>query len=294
MVAGCFACFICACLLHLLVGLQDAEASACQPVIHREVGDAVEFSSCSSAEGISRARWMHGNTRITDVIADQFEGRLYFNPTDFSLTLSDLTVQDSGKFTFLSNDKQRGQQRETITVTLQVHEPITEKPVLTSISGLLANGSCSVHLRCSDPSHNKVTYSWTVGNETTDGSWLNFTMRPQDEETNFTCTTSNFVTSMSASKMISCSAVLRGDDHQSFLTILIARLAGFLLVITILITSILCVRRCKKAHPGAEATDMTLYADNAEITSAVSRTVYDQIQLSRLSDAPRSVYQEIP
>lgn len=106
---------------HVCSHVSDAEASACQPpVIHKEVGDAVEFSSCSSAEGISRKKWLHGNTRITDVTEEQFKGRLYFNPTNLSLTLSDLTVQDSGEFQFLSFDE-HSRQRETTVVTLQVH-----------------------------------------------------------------------------------------------------------------------------------------------------------------------------
>lgn len=105
--------------------VSDAEASACQPpVIQKEVGDAVELSSCSSAEGVDRAKWTHGGNRIADtsvnISAHQFEGRLYFNPTNFSLTLSELTVQDSGEFQFISVDEHY-RQRETIIVRLQVH-----------------------------------------------------------------------------------------------------------------------------------------------------------------------------
>lgn len=102
-------------------GVAGAEASSCQPpVIHKKVGDTVELSSCSSAEDVDGGRWRHDYTRITDTPAGHFEGRLDLNPTNFSLTLSQLTVSDSGQFKFISNYKSGGQ-RATIIVRLQVH-----------------------------------------------------------------------------------------------------------------------------------------------------------------------------
>lgn len=116
---------------HLTVTIQqdvcshvsDAEASGCPRVIHKKVGDTVELSSCSSTEGITVAKWKYGEQMIAikdiNISAKQFHDRLYFNPTNFSLTLRNLTVQDSGDFLFTSL---KGKvQPDTVRVNLQVH-----------------------------------------------------------------------------------------------------------------------------------------------------------------------------
>lgn len=108
---------------HLCSHVSDAEVSACQPpVIRKKVGDVVELSSCSSAEEADRAKWLHESKRVTDNIAEEhFKGRQFYNPTNLSLTLRDLTVQDSGVYQFISFRKKEKVQRKTIIVTLQVH-----------------------------------------------------------------------------------------------------------------------------------------------------------------------------
>ena len=100
------------------------EASAGERVIHKKVGDTVEFSSNLPTKGVTTATWKYGSTKVAEldrgvINQNPFQSRLEFNPTNFSLTLRDLTVGDSGDFTFISaaND----QQRPTVTITLQVH-----------------------------------------------------------------------------------------------------------------------------------------------------------------------------
>lgn len=100
----------------------DADASGCQRVIHKKVGDTVELSSCSQTEGVTMANWKYGGTIIADkdynISAKQFKERLHLNPRNLSLTVRRLKLRDSGNFSFTS----AGQiQRETVTVTLQVH-----------------------------------------------------------------------------------------------------------------------------------------------------------------------------
>lgn len=116
---------------HLTVTIQqdvcshvsDAGASDCPRVIHKKVGDTVELPSCSSTEGITRAKWRYGGENIAvkdiNISAKQFQGRLYFNPTNFSLTLTNLTVQDSGEFDFASRKEKV--QLDTVIVNLHVH-----------------------------------------------------------------------------------------------------------------------------------------------------------------------------
>lgn len=100
----------------------DAEASGCQRVIHKKVGDTVELSSCSPTEGVIIASWRYEKILIAEkdlnFSTEQFEDRLYLNPTNFSLTVRDLTLQDSGNFSFSSGVRI---QSKPVIVTLQVH-----------------------------------------------------------------------------------------------------------------------------------------------------------------------------
>lgn len=100
----------------------DADASGCQRVIHKKVGDTVELSSCSQSEGVTMANWKYEGTTIADkdynISEKQFKDRLYLSPTNFSLTVRRLKLRDSGNFSFTSAVQI---QRETVTVTLQVH-----------------------------------------------------------------------------------------------------------------------------------------------------------------------------
>lgn len=100
------------------------EASSCQRVIHKKVGDSVELSSCLPTEGVTVAIWRYGQLTIADKDEDvsekyQFKGRVYLNHTNFDLTVRRLTLQDSGDFSFVSEVNNK--QRKTVMIKLQVH-----------------------------------------------------------------------------------------------------------------------------------------------------------------------------
>uniref|UniRef100_A0A8C4E3N1 Ig-like domain-containing protein n=1 Tax=Dicentrarchus labrax TaxID=13489 RepID=A0A8C4E3N1_DICLA len=183
--------------------------SSCQRVIiHKKVGDTVEFSSCSPTEGVTTANWKYGGLDITDndkiSPQNQFQGRLELNPTNFSLTVRRLTLQDSGDFGFLSEVDDT--QRPTVVITLQVHEPITKPPILTFyFTWNAVNESCTVFMECNATSDSNVTYNWTVRNQTLSGPKLQYTIRAQDGDTEFICTSNNIVSEKSASKIVKCS-----------------------------------------------------------------------------------------
>ena len=106
-----------------LLYVSDVEASSCDCVIHKKVGDTVELSSSLPTEGVTSAIWEYGGSKIADKDADiyveRFKGRLDFNPTSFSLTVRGLTVKDSGDFMFVSAVDDI--QRKTVTIPLKVH-----------------------------------------------------------------------------------------------------------------------------------------------------------------------------
>ncbi|KAM8747655.1 CD48 antigen-like isoform 2-T2 [Acanthopagrus schlegelii] len=324
MVGGRLRCLGCVltCTSVLLFGvfLQDVEASSCPRVIHKKVGDTVELPSCLPTDGatdrVTMAIWKYGEKKLTDkntIFHDsQFNGRLELNHQNFSLTVKQLTLQDSGNFSFLSevDDKQR----ETVIISLQVHEPITKQPTLTyNSTWQTPNDSCTVFLECSAPSDSGVDYKWTVRNKTISGSRLQYILSVEDGETNFTCTISNIVTEMSASQTVTCK-----QDLLNFGTIVILGVVGGGCLIMIIIVTVVCDCYCKQRQSGSDANDLTVYADISEVAISDEtnfkpcsvyetidnrgnshpvtpgpQTVYDKIQLSRVRNASVSPYQEI-
>ncbi|XP_051257768.1 signaling lymphocytic activation molecule-like [Dicentrarchus labrax] len=240
---GCFGYsigfFTCGTLLLLLgAPLHDVEASSCQRVIiHKKVGDTVEFSSCLPTEGVTSANWKYGGLDITnnDKIypQNQFQGRLELNPTNFSLTVRRLTLQDSGDFSFLSEVDDKDQ-RPTVVITLQVHDLITKQPILTinSTWHTLTN-SCTVFLECKATSDSSANYNWTVRNQTLSGPRLQYTIRAQDGDTKFTCTSYNIVSEKSASKIVNCSNNLQEpvSSSSTIVPLIIGPVIGILLII---------------------------------------------------------------
>ncbi|XP_028260918.1 basement membrane-specific heparan sulfate proteoglycan core protein-like, partial [Parambassis ranga] len=303
------------------VNKPDVEASSCPRTIHEKVGLTVQLSSCLPSEGVTVATWKYrtstasGQTRdVTKV--DQFKDRVGINRKDFSLTVRGLTLQDSGEFSFLSevNDKQR----ETVTITLLVLEPITEVPVLKEINNtwIAYNESCTVWLDCTVTSNSTVTYNWTVRSQTFTGPRLRYILSPQEGATSFTCTASNIISEKSATTTVTCrNGTTTDHGNEPFPLMLILGVAGGgCLLIVIIVGLVVCVCCFKKRHTDSETNDLTVYADISEVTaegtkpcslyetidnrvgavtSTSPQTVYDQIQLNRMRKPSVSPYQDV-
>ncbi|KAM9718216.1 signaling lymphocytic activation molecule isoform 2-T2 [Menidia menidia] len=233
-------------LLLVLVAFHGVGASAGSRLIQKKVGDDVEISSDLPTEGVTTATWKYGERKIVDLSRtfkdNQFLGRLEFNHKNFSLTLRRLTLQDSGEYLFLSGTDE--EQRPTVTITLQVHEPITAPPVLSANLSLQANGSCAVWLECTAAAHRNVLYSWTVGGHSHSGPRLQYLLTPPEEDATFTCTASNFVSSQSQSTTLTCASREQKKGSGSSLIVTVVRLfVGFLLVLLLVF-----LLRCTKTN----------------------------------------------
>ncbi|XP_035771531.1 uncharacterized protein LOC118455782 [Neolamprologus brichardi] len=318
MVGGrlCYRSFVHIIVLLLWVCLHYVETSSGKHVIHKKVGDTVELSSGLPIEGVTVATWRYGGINVADKDVGVFEkspfkDRSELNPEDFTLTVRELILQDSGDFMFISgwNNKQR----PSVTITLQVHEPITKQPVL-KISSISSNESCKVLLECS--ATGDVSYKWTVGNQTLTGPRQQYIIREQDGETNFTCTVSNHVSEKSAFQTEKCSNGTQQEPEKHL--ILFVGVAGGCLVLVIIASIIVGVCCCKRRHVGSDTNDLTVYADIGELTNedgtsstmqpcsvyetidnrATSlkpgpQTVYDKIQLNRVRKPSVSPYQDV-
>uniref|UniRef100_A0A3Q3I9S1 Ig-like domain-containing protein n=1 Tax=Monopterus albus TaxID=43700 RepID=A0A3Q3I9S1_MONAL len=159
-------------------------------------GDTVVLPSClNEPVEVSVAMWTYKEGTVAEKGQNEthlnFTGRTDLNPKDFSLTVRKLTRQDSGDFSFLSEVNKK--QRPTVTITLQVHGKI---PHFLYPSNLMT---------CSSVSDIGVTYTLAVRNQTQSGSKLQYNFSPEEGETTFTCTVSNTVSGMLASKTVKCS-----------------------------------------------------------------------------------------
>ncbi|KAG7235284.1 hypothetical protein INR49_002856 [Caranx melampygus] len=329
MVGGRVYCLCClftySTVLLLGVCLYDVEASSCQRVIHKQVEDTVELLSCLPTDNVTAAQWKYGNEKVAEMDQDvkvppQFTGRVELNPTTFSLTVKKLTLQDSGVFSFLS--EVNNIQRETISITLHVHDPVTS-PVLTeNTTSHSQNGSCTVSLRCTSASGSKVSYNWTVREQTFSGSSsLQYPIRPEDGDVQFTCTVWNMVSEQSASITVKCSNTsgqpnTAQEKEKSVLYLSVAAGTGLLVVIAVTIGIWACLHR--KGQAGNNANDLTVYADISDVVAEVGsspdmkpcsvyetidnrvntgtpgpQTVYDKIQFSNMRMPSPSPYQEI-
>ncbi|XP_041841663.1 natural killer cell receptor 2B4 isoform X2 [Melanotaenia boesemani] len=306
-------CFLIRSVLLVWVFLHDVEASVKNSVIHKKVGDTVELSSGLSTEGVTVAQWKYGRIKLTEksgVVSGnhQFQSRLEFNPTDFSLTVKKLTLQDSGDFSFISDVNNT--QRPTVTITLKVHEPITEQPILTSRSiQTFLNGSCVVLLECKAACN--VSYSITVGNQTYNEASLQYIIRAQDGGTTFSCTVANVVSQQSASTPVTCDS---SENAEGYLMMILIGAGGLLVIIIISVAVGCCC--CRRRHEGSDSNELTVYADISDVIDKTQsdlkpcslyetidnlphivpngpQTVYDRIQLNRFKKMSVSPYQEV-
>uniref|UniRef100_A0A3P9CZU7 Ig-like domain-containing protein n=1 Tax=Maylandia zebra TaxID=106582 RepID=A0A3P9CZU7_9CICH len=204
--------FCCLSLLHkhYILNLKIFHFSG-NHVIHKIVGETVEFSSGLPTLGVTEAMWKYGGINIADkyvgvLKGSPFKDRSQLNPEDFTLTVRKLTLQDSGDFIFVSAVFFK--QRPSVSITLQVHEPITKQPdIKISSTWISSNESCKVLLECNTTGD--VSYKWIVGNQTLTGPRQQYIIREQDGETNVTCTVSNYVSEKSAFQTVKCS-----KDHS--------------------------------------------------------------------------------
>ncbi|RVE55589.1 hypothetical protein OJAV_G00234650 [Oryzias javanicus] len=233
-------------------------------IIHKKVGDSVEISSGLPTEGVQFPSWKYKDQIVADKSVSSpskfFGNRLNFNVTTLSLTLTKLTLQDSGNFIFTS--EQNGKQRETVTITLLVHESITEDPILTSTHvSTDSNQTCTVLVNCSLKSTSGVSYKMSDGNQTYEAS--------------------NSVSERTTSKTVTCqdnSTEAVSDPKQNLLVVIGAACAGGLLIITLVIVVVCC---CRKKKEGTDSTELTVYADVTDLninSSHPSCSLYDTIQ----------------
>ncbi|CAB1345419.1 unnamed protein product, partial [Coregonus sp. 'balchen'] len=125
-------------------------------LFNKGVGDSVELPSGLERKDLKSMEWKYNKMVIAEfednftLRRSQFEGRLEMNENNFSLTIRELTLQDSGEF-IVSAASNEGKQTPTMTIHLQIHGNETyrdNQQIHFSLSP--ADGDISVTCNASD------------------------------------------------------------------------------------------------------------------------------------------------
>eukprot|EP00064_Thunnus_orientalis_P019419 superscaffoldBa00004855_g19537 len=113
-----------------------------------------------------------------------------------------------------------------------------KQPILTVNSTWHAlNEFCTVVLECSATSDRNVSYNWTVMNQTSSGSRLQYNIQPEVGNIKFTCTIFNSVSEKSASETVKCSNNTSTDGKKlvawTDLILILSVAAGSLMTVTV-------------------------------------------------------------
>uniref|UniRef100_A0A4W5PVJ2 Ig-like domain-containing protein n=1 Tax=Hucho hucho TaxID=62062 RepID=A0A4W5PVJ2_9TELE len=210
--SGCpFSCFSKqGILLLLLSNLHYGVGVSSYLSFHKTLGDSVEMPADLKGQNVTIVQWKYMGKDIVELNSEvvyspgsQFEGRLKMNTNNFSLTVRELTLQDSGDF-LITGEGDQGQ-IDSKTITLKVHEPISKVAIQTDIK-LLANHSCTVRLVCNVSCYPNIIYTWERDNEIYgDAQQIHFSLSPAEGDISVTCNASNLVSWKTASATVKCS-----------------------------------------------------------------------------------------
>ncbi|XP_045069077.1 SLAM family member 8-like isoform X1 [Coregonus clupeaformis] len=293
-------------ILHYGVGISR--------LFNKGVGDSVELPSGLERKDLMSMEWKYNKMVIAEfednftLPRSQFEGRLEMNENNFSLTIRELTLQDSGEF-LVSAASNEGKQTPTMTIHLQIHEPISKVAIQKKMK-LLANQSCSVWLLCNVSVCSNLSYTWERGNETyRDDQQIHFSLSPADGDISVTCNASNSVSWKSASTTVKCSNDTTTPEDDTLLAwywnyIGVPVGGAVVLILTVAVAVYYCRGRCN-----TDLTDNTRMKDTRSNSQAMSiyetvgdlavprlntpQTLYDKITFGRQPEAPSSSNQEV-
>nr|XP_029522439.1 SLAM family member 8-like isoform X2 [Oncorhynchus nerka] len=232
-------------------------------IINKRVGDSVELQAGLETGHFKSLVWKfmgkdiaEFNSEVVYSPGSQFEGRLKMNTNNYSLTVRELTLQDSGDFLH-TGEGDKGQIGSK-TITLKVHEPISKVAIQTDIK-LLSNHSCMVLLVCNVSSYPNITYTWEIDNEIYgDGQQIHFSLSPAERDISVNCNASNLVSWKTASATVKC----RNDTTTpglAWYTMYIGISVGGAVVLILTVAVAVCY--CRGRSNTADLTDNTIYAD---------------------------------
>ncbi|XP_048826955.1 SLAM family member 5-like [Brienomyrus brachyistius] len=181
--------------------------------VNGSVGGTVELPSVLGSlkvEDFQFLSWTFNGKDIAEMLRGhteanlhaQFKGRLQLSP-DFSLTVKELRLEDSGEYQRVGMKKD-GSQIPPHKIQLQVYEPITSVWIQPEYTWDPENHTCAVRLVCNSSGGLRPSYSWRMRDQTESSSRLHFFLSPGEGNVTITCTAVHAASQMSSNHTVRC------------------------------------------------------------------------------------------
>ncbi|XP_042615252.1 uncharacterized protein LOC122145538 isoform X1 [Cyprinus carpio] len=176
--------------------------------VHKAVGDSLELIADYPKKDLE-VQWIYNDTifaeyrndNLQKVKSELFNNRLKMNEDNISVTVTDLTLQDSGRFSIVAEIISTAKQYKTKVFLLYVHDLIREVKIEYNYVWLQSENICMFHLRCVASGDQNLSYSWI--SPQTQGSQLNISLSLAESAT-LNCTANNTVSVKYTTKTVVC------------------------------------------------------------------------------------------
>uniref|UniRef100_A0A673H681 Ig-like domain-containing protein n=1 Tax=Sinocyclocheilus rhinocerous TaxID=307959 RepID=A0A673H681_9TELE len=212
--------------------------------VHKAVGDSLELIADYPKKDLE-VQWKYNliifaeyqNDNFQKVKSESFNDRLKMNKDTISVTVTDLKLQDSGRFFIVAVGK--SEQYDTKGFVLHVHELIREVKIEYNYFWLQSKNICMFHLRCLASGDPNPSYSWI--SHQTQGSQLNISLGLA-ENAILNCTASNTVSVKYTTETVVCTEKSDNSTTSGIEYLLIAVGVGIVAVIIFSGTVAVCCR----------------------------------------------------
>lgn len=205
----------CSFLAVLLVFLlQGSRADDPGVPVHKAVGGSLDLIADYPKTDLE-VKWKYNWIEFAEYEKDQFNlldpplfhKRIKMNKDNISITVEDLTLQDSGFFSILAVG--RSGQYPTKVIVLRVHDLIRDVQIKLNHSWIESKNICRFHLLCQASGDPNPSYSWS-GDPVTTGPNLSINLHLAESAT-VNCTANNTVSAEHTIKTVEC----RGKSEGS-------------------------------------------------------------------------------
>lgn len=238
-------------LLCLQTCLEAAESNTNILTVNGILGETVTFPlNIQDVQQVTIINWMNSKTSVAVVMArsgkapevhvthQYYKQRINVSSQNYNLEMSNLRMEDSETYKADINTDNSKSGTFTRIYKLQVYRRLGKPKITQSLMRTSENSTCNVTLTCSVEKEEKnVTYLWSpMGKE---GSVLQVSQIPKNQELTYTCTAWNPVSnnsdSISAEQLCADSAMGVHMHHAGWLSGLVMLFLVILILPAVLV-----------------------------------------------------------
>ncbi|XP_026122305.1 uncharacterized protein LOC113105450 [Carassius auratus] len=284
-------------------------------VVRKAVGDSLELIADYPKDDLE-VLWKYNETIFAEYRNRDFQKaksvlfneRLKMYKDNISVRVTDLRLQDSGRFSIVGEGKYK--QYNSKLIDLHVHELVRDVQIEFSESWLQSKNICVFDLQCLSSGDPKPSYSWSAPQIQTRGAHLNISLRPA-ENTTLTCTANNSYSANHTTRTLVCTE--RDEDSSVFpeqnagfpleyLLIAVGVGVGVVVVVIFSTTLAVCCRRRNIKEKGESEAGITVYEDvnidgpakKRSESVANGMSIYETVKDTKPSqNLPQTLYDKI-